>query len=610
MTPKAALHVPSADSPAPRARPIDTARVMPDGLLRHTYRWVQPAVEALFDFPALWALYDASARPGVSGAAFAAAMLERLGVTWSADAADLAALRTVDGPLVVVCNHPFGGVDSLAFVQALEAIRPAGWRMLSNEVICAVPEFGPRLIAVDPIGRSESSLRLNRQGLALALRHLKAGGVLGVFPAGRVSHWTRSLGAICDRPWSDHVIRLAEKAGASVACLHIPGANSRRFLAVPPGWSRLRALTLGRELVRPSVRHVALRLAALLAPADVRRLVQGANAGDRLRAWCFARSDRDLPRRASASAAESEPACRPDIAARGDAAALRAEVERLIAAARLLVSPDGELDVLLIRGTDAPALLRELGRCREITFRAAGQGVGRERDLAPEDAYYHHLIVWHRERGEIVGAYRLGLTREIVAARGPQGLYLAHVFRLKPEFLDRLGPAIELSRSFVMPEFQRDNRALALLWRGLGAAALKHGCRTFFGSVTISNQHHPASRAILVEHLQRNYADTPAMRRLVRARRPFRPATRYHPLVGAAYAGEPVDALGALVDRIEEGQRGIPPLMRYYCSLGAKFLAYHVEAEFQDALYCLLRVDLNAIPPAYRRRFLPDAAPA
>ena len=97
------------------------------------------------------------------------------------------------------------------------------------------------------------------------------------------------------------------------------------------------------------------------------------------------------------------------------------------------------------------------------------------------------------------------------------------------------------------------------------------------------------------------------MRRLVRARRPFRPATRYHPLVGAAYAGEPVDALGPLVDAIEAGERGIPPLLRYYCSLGAKFLAYHVETEFQDALYCLLRVDLNAIPAGYRRRFLGPA---
>lgn len=600
MIPKATLQSHAFATPIHPVRPIDTAGVIPRACLRRIYRLVQPAVEALFAFPALWELYETCARTGRQGPEFAATVLEHLGVTWSGDAAEVASLRAVPGPLVVVCNHPFGGLDSLAFMQLLEAIRPAGWRMMSNEVICGLPEFGPRLIAVDPLGRSAASRRRNRQGLTGALRHLKAGGVLGVFPAGRVSHWRRDLRAICDRPWSDHAFRLAARSGAAIACLHIAGGNSRRFLAVPPAWSRLRALTLGRELLQPPVRHVGLRLAARWSPTDVARLANDPAAGARLHAHCFLRADRDLPR----PLAQGERSPLPAIAEWEDPAALQAEVAALPATTRLLTSSDGEIDVLLVRGSDAPRLLRELGRCREITFRAAGQGVGGVSDLAPEDAYYHHLIAWRRQHGGIVGAYRLGLTREIVAAHGPQGLYLAHVFRLRPEFLTRLGAAIELSRSFVMPAFQRDNRALALLWRGLGAAALRHGCGTFFGSVTISNQHHPASRAVLVEHLRRNYADTPDLCRLVSARRPFRPETRYHGLVGAAYAGQPVDALGPLIDTIEEGRRGIPPLMRHYCSLGAKFLACHVEEKFQDALYCLLRVDLAAIPAAYRRRFL------
>lgn len=600
MTPKATVPSPAFAPPIRPVRPIDTAAVIPHSALRRIYRLVQPAVEAAFEFPALWQLYETCSRTGRHGPEFAATVLERLGVTWSGDAADMATLRAVTGPLVVVCNHPFGGLDSLAFMQLLEVIRPAGWRMLSNEVICGMPEFGPRLIAVDSLSGTAASVRRNRQGLAGALRHLGAGGVLGIFPAGRVSHWRRDLRAICDRPWSDHAVRLAARSGAALACLHIAGGNSRRFLSVPPGWSRLRALMLGRELVRPPVRHVELRLAARWSTAEVARLAGDAAAELKLHAHCFLRSDRDLPR----PIAPGERMPLPALAESEDAAKLQAEVAALPASARLLTSSDGEIEVLFVRGSDAPRLLRELGRCRELTFRAAGQGVGQPRDLASEDAYYHHLIAWRREHGGIVGAYRLGLTREIIATHGTNGLYLAHVFRLRPEFLVRLGPAIELSRSFVVPEFQRDNRALALLWRGLGAAARRHGCGTFFGSVTISNQHHPASRAILVEHLRRNYADTPALCRLVRARCPFRPATRYHGLVGAAYAGQPIDALGPLIDTIENGHRGIPPLMRYYCSLGAKYLAYHVEAEFQDALYCLLRVDLAAIPSAYRRRFL------
>lgn len=597
----------SSPAPAagPRPRPIDTAGVMPTPRLRRLYRHVQPAVEALFEFPALWRLYDAASRPGLEGPMFAGAVLAELGVTWAIDAADLAAVRAVAGPMVVVSNHPHGGLDALAMVQVLELLRPGGWRMLSNQVVCSIPEFGPRLVAVDPLGRGAESLRINQQGLARAFRHLKAGEILGVFPAGRVSHRDRTLGAVCDRAWSDHVFRLAEKSGAHVACFHIPGQNSARFLRVPPAWSRLRALALCPEIVHPPSRHLPVRLAALLAPGDVRRLAATPGAGNRLRAQCFLRADRERPRPAAVAAPTGRP--KPPVAEPEPVTALRAEVARIEGRCRLLSSPDGEIDVLLFQGVAAPGLLRALGRCREITFRAAGQGVGRPCDLSPEDDYYHHLVLWHRAQGGIIGAYRLGFTREIIAQRGRAALYLDHIFEFDRRFHDVLGPAIELSRSFVMPDSQRDNRALALLWRGLGAAAVRHGCPTLFGSVTISNDHHPASRALLVEHLQRNYADTPERRGLVRARRPFVPVTTYHRLAGDAYAGQPIDALAPVVETIEGGQRGIPPLMRYYCTVGAKYLAYHVEPSFQDALYCLLRVDLNAIPAAYRRKFLGDA---
>lgn len=592
----------------PRPRPIDTARVMPTPFLRQLYRAVQPSVEALFDFPALWRLYDTCSKPGVEGPAFARALLDQLGVTWDIATSELERLRAETGPLVVVSNHPHGGLDAMAMVLVLETIRPGRWRMLSNEVVCSIPEFGPRLIPVDPLGSGRASLAINQRGLAQALRHLRTGEVLGVFPAGRVSHHDRSLGAVCDRPWSDHIVRLAAKTDAAIACFHLPGQNSARFLKVPPAWSRLRALMLGREIVQPATRHLAVRLAAWLEPAAVRRLAATPGSGARLRAQCFLRADHDVPR-PSTIKTDTAPAPRPAVVARGPRDRLVSEVNALGNHQRLLTSPDGAIDVLLFRGDEAPALLQELGRCREITFRAAGQGVGLPCDVAKEDEYYHHLVLWHREKAELLGAYRLGFTRDIIARHGAEGLYLDHIFKFAGGFHERLGPAIELSRSFVMPGSQRDNQALALLWRGLGAAARRKQCPTFFGSVTISNDHHPASRALLVEHLQRNHADDESLRRLVRARQPFVPATRFHRMVGEAYFGHPIEALAPMIERLEAGQRGIPPLMRYYCSLGAKFLAYHVEPTFQDALYCLLRVDLNAIPEGYRRRFIGDVAP-
>ena len=365
---------------------------------------------------------------------------------------------------------------------------------------------------------------------------------------------------------------------------------------------------LARELARPPVRRVEPRLAVWLPPAEADRLAACPAGAAQLRAQCLLRADADVPRPAlTAHSQENRAPVAPP--------APREDLEQAVAAlrerSRLLASPEGAVEVLLFQGKEAPLLLRELGRCREITFRAAGQGTGLGCDVAAEDDYYHHLVLWDRAAGEIVGAYRLGFVREILAEHGPSGLYLDHIFRFKPEFHRAMEGAIELSRSFVLPSRQRDNQALALLWRGLGAVAQRHQRSVLFGSVTISNAHHPATRAILVEHLRRNYADDPALRRLVEPRRPFHPATTYHSLIGEAYAGEPLEELSPLVRRLEAGQRGIPPLMRYYCALGARYLGFHVEPSFQDALYCLLRVDLASIPSGYRRKFMGDnPAPA
>ncbi len=585
----------------PRGRPLDTAKVIPGRALRRAYRVVQPLVEGAFGFPALWRLYDACVHDGVTGPEFARALLARVGVTWNLAPSELADLRALRGPLVVAANHPHGGLDALVMMALLEDVRPGCWRLFANEVLCAVPEWADRLIAVDPLGQGGATRRRNAAGMVRALRHLRnPEAVLGLFPAGRVSHRHRALaGSVCDRAWNDHAVRLAAKTGATLVCLHFSGANSARFLAVPPRFSRLRALMLCRELTQPSTRRLDVRLAAVLPPADLRRMMPGPGAGARLRARCYLRADQETPRPVYAAAAMSEALCAPV-----DPDRMAHEVARLGDEHRLLRSPDGEIDVLLFEGRLAPALLQALGRAREATFRDAGQGSGLACDLSPEDDYYRHLVLWHRPTRSLMGAYRLGFTRDVLAAQGPGGLYLDHIFAIDPRFYQQLGPSIELSRSFVLPEHQRDNRALALLWRGLGSAAIRHGCTTFFGCVTVSNDHHPATRALLVEQLRRNHADDPALCRLVRARRPFVASTRYHTLVGEAYAGAPIEALAPLVDSLEEGARGIPPLMRYYCSLGAKFLAYHVEPSFKDALYCLLRVDLRTIPGGYRRRFL------
>ncbi|MCC5839474.1 MAG: lysophospholipid acyltransferase family protein [Opitutales bacterium] len=495
-----------------------------------------------------------------------------------------------------MANHPLGGIDFFALAHLLDSVRPGAWKFFSNQILTALPVFRDHLLSIDVLGRSPAAHSLNRRGLADAIRCLRSGGIIGLFPAGRVAHRHRDLGgALADRAWSEHAVRLAAKTGAAVACLHISGQNSPFFLRLPPTWPRLRALMLCREFTRPVVTKIQLQLAFLGKVEDMGVPLPQATAW--LHARCHLQADlADAARPQPGLEKPQSPVSLPPTNN------LPGELKRDPAAH---LASHGSFDLFFLAGREVPETLQALGRAREHTFRTAGQGTGQAVDLAPEDTHYHHLILWDRKGQQLAGAYRVGLVSEILAKKGAGGLYLHHVFHLRPALFRAMGETLELSRSFVLPAYQRESDALAALWKGLGAVATARKAKTFFGSVTISNAHHPASRAILVDHLRRNYGDDPTLCRLVRPRRPLIPPSHYHSLFSDAYAGQPVAALAPLIDEIEQGKRGIPPLIRYYCGIGAKFLGFHVEAAFQDALYCLLRVDIPSIPPAYRRRFMP-----
>lgn len=576
--------------------PFDTSLLFGNPIARGAYRLVQPWVERMLGFRSLRFHYERAGRNSHSPAGFAQAALESVGVDWSISEEDRRTLAAIEGPLVLASNHPFGALDALALVCLLESIRPGRWSLLANRVVAGFPEWSERVIGVDPLNPEAASF--NRRGMATALRRLRASEALLLFPAGRVSHRDPASGAVVDREWSDHPLRLTQAARATLVSLQLPGRNSARFLRVPRTWAIWRALLLSREYTHPPVSEVEIRVAKVLPPGEVTRLAKGHNGAAKVQAWSLLRADAEVPR----------PTPEADAVDAMEAVAAPCDFEELREAARelrgrALVLESGRYEVLVTRGEDSPLLLRELGRLREVTFRAAGQGTGQALDLAPEDDYYHHLLLWDREQSRLAGSYRLGLVDEILRERGPERIYSDHVFHFREGFHERLAPAIELSRSFLDPAYQKDRTALSTLWKGLGALAVERGTKSFFGSVTISNAHHPASRALLVEYLRRNLADSPDLRRLVRARNPFQPTTGHHARIMDAYREEPLEALAPLIHSLENGQRGIPPLMRYYTSLGARFLDFHVEAAFADALYCLLRVDIPSIPKSYGNRF-------
>lgn len=176
----------------------------------------------------------------------------------------------------------------------------------------------------------------------------------------------------------------------------------------------------------------------------------------------------------------------------------------------------GGNEIYVITHHDSPALMHEIGRLREITFRDAGGGTGKETDIDVYDTSekpYKQLIVWDPDAREILGGYRYILCSE--APRDENGeviLATSKLFHFSEKFNREYLPyTIELGRSFVQPTYQSSKAgakalfALDNLWDGLGALTVDHPeIKYFFGKVTMYSHFHSEARN-LIQYFMRKY---------------------------------------------------------------------------------------------------------
>ena len=170
-------------------------------------------------------------------------------------------------------------------------------------------------------------------------------------------------------------------------------------------------------------------------------------------------------------------------------------------------------EIYIFTAAECPALMREVGRLREIAFRAAGGGTGEEVDIDAEDTAeggYHQLIVWDPAAREIVGGYRFIVC---TSSRQPH-LSTEHYFEFSELFRQRYLPhTIELGRSFIQPAYQaRGNSksiyALDNLWDGLGALiVLNPKSKYLFGKVTMYSTYQTVARNTLIYFLHKYFPD-------------------------------------------------------------------------------------------------------
>ena len=266
-------------------------------------------------------------------------------------------------------------------------------------------------------------------------------------------------------------------------------------------------------------------------------------------------------------------------------------------------------------GRSCPNLMREVGRLREITFRGAGGGTGKDCDIDAFDLMdppCRQLIVWDPENEMIIGGYRYIIGPDIrLNPDGSPRLATSHLFRFADSFIrDYLPYTIELGRSFVRTEYQSSRAgakaifALDNLWDGLGALTVIHPeMRYLFGKVTMYPEYSAKCRNMILYFMHKHFPDPD---RLATPVNPLQTDIDVHEMrrlfQGATFAED----YRILNHAIRENGLNIPPLVNAYMSLSPtmKTFGTAVNDEFGDVEESGIFLDISEILEEKKKRHI------
>ena len=572
---------------------------------RGLFNIVRKPLEKLVGMTEINAIYARSTTGGAGGNShtFVRNVLSDLNVHCDVSDEDLARIPR-GGPAVVVANHPFGGIEGMLLAELLLRVRP-DVKVMANFLLNRVPELHDRFIFVDPFGKPESA-RANVRGLRQALDHVRSGGMLAVFPSGAVSHMDWKTRQIVDPVWSDTIARIIRRAEAVTVPVFFDGANGKLFQLAGLLHPNLRTAMLPKEVLNKRHRRFPARVGT---PIPFKKLLAFENDTDlteQLRQRTYLLKYRGLPK---AQVKQSMPTELQTIVDAVPSVLLNEEINRL--PDDCLLAENADLQVYHATADQIPFTLREIGRLREITFRQTGEGTGLSIDLDQFDRHYLHLFLWNKQKCEVVGGYRLGLSDKILASQGAGGLYTTTLFHFNPAIFRKLNPAIELGRSFVRVEYQRAFAPLLMIWKGIGTFVSRNPqYHILFGPVSISNTYSSVSRQLMVAFLKL-HSHLPDLSSLVKARIPFCLQSLFSsPVANAHVAAGDVDGVSDFISEIESDHKGLPILIKHYLKLGGRMLEFNQDPKFSDVVDALIYVDLRKTDRRALERYMgkPEAA--
>ncbi len=538
------------------------------------------------------------------GKDFFDAFVDERGLQYIVFEEDLAKIPKT-GPFIVVSNHPLGAIDGVLMCKVISEIRP-DFKVMGNFLLEKIKPMEDYVISVNPFGGDRKNIRNSANGMRETLRHLENGGCIGIFPAGEVSNKNNPENEIRDKEWETPALKLIKNAKVPVVPMYFHAKNSRTFYNVAKVHPDFQTLMLPAEMMRDRDEPIRIRFGK---PVTVKQLDDQETTkelGEFLQKKIYMLKSY-YERRKSLMESLKLPNLKLDFIVNKSENIVQNIIdetpkEDLIKEIEVLKENDkmmfsnGNYEVFFATYDDIPSIMREIGRQRELTFRAVGEGSNLPFDLDEYDRHYHHLFLWDSAAQELVGAYRMALGVDVMKKHGIDGFYTASLFEFDQELQPFFRKVIEMGRAYIRQDYQQKPLPLFLLWRGIVHVCMRNPEHKFLmGGVSISNKFSEFSKSMMIEFMRSHYYDS-AVAQYVHPRNEFK--VRLKDREKSLFLDDieaDLNKLDKFIDDLEPEMR-MPVLIKKYIKQNAKVIAFNVDPSFNDAIDGLMYIRISDLP--------------
>jgi putative hemolysin len=490
-----------------------------------------------------------------------------------------------EGKLIIVSNHPLGGLDGLILLKLISEVR-RDLKIIVNDVLLNISNLEEFFLPLDILNS-----KFQKENIAAISKAIRDENAVIIFPAGEVARM--SINGIRDGDWNKGAVYFAEKLNAPVLPVFLEAKNSFLFYLVSFLSLKFSTFLLPRELFNKRGKSIRIKIGNHILPQAFSTKYQRSShliKSLRKHVYLIGKNKKGV------FATEKNvihPLSRKQIKS------------QLMKSTNLGTTSDGK-KILLASYKNSPDVMKEIARLREITFRKVGEGTGGKFDIDEFDKHYQHLVLWDDKELEIVGSYRIGRGNYLLNQSGIMGFYTSTLFNYNDEIKELLPYSVELGRSFVQSKYW-NTTALDYLWQGLGAYINSNsGIRYLFGGVSLSNSYSEEAKNLIV-YFYRKWFSSPVIYSIAKSKFEIsRKADQELKLI--FNSDDYVSELRILKNRLKLLGYSIPTLYKQYSDLcepgGVVFLDFGVDKDFQNCIDALILVDISMIKKSKKERYL------